>query len=276
LRNRFLNTEFFMPKNTDRRQGIQSIEVGNRLLLALAEGAGPISLGDLAAAADMSASKAHRYLVSYARVGLAQQEAESGHYDLGPLSLQLGFAALRRMDAVGVAMPILRALSAALNQTVALAVWANHGATIVRWLGSDAPVTATLRVGSVMPLTRSATGLVFAGHLPKSRWLHRVTQELAENRRQNLEPHTLTELTRQFPAIRASGYAATSGFIPGISGMAAPVFSEGGEMALAVVTLGHSASFDPQAKDIRAALLDHARRISSRLGGNGSPSESPE
>lgn len=254
------------PK-TSRQQGIQSIEVGNRLLLALAESAGPKSLRDLATAAGMSASKAHRYLVSYVRVGLAQQDPESGHYDLGQLSLQLGFAALRRMDAVSLAMPMLRTLSKALNQTVALAVWANHGATIVRWLGADAPVTATLRVGSVMPLTRSATGLVFIANTPESRWLRLVKRELADNRRHGLTPQALPELMPKLEEIRQQGCAATSGFIPGISGMAAPVFAEDGALALAVVALGHSASFDPQAKEIREALRAQAKLISARLGG---------
>ena len=249
-----------------KQQGIQSIEVGNRLLLALAEASGPKSLRDLATAAGMSASKAHRYLVSYVRVGLAQQEPESGHYDMGQLSLQLGFAALRRMDAVSMAMPMLRTLSATLNQTVALAIWANHGATIVRWLGSDAPVTATLRVGSVMPLTRSATGLVFTANTPESRWLRLVKQELALNRRHGLEPQALPGLLPQLAQIRRQGYAATSGFIPGISGMAAPVLTEDGAIELAIVALGHSASFDPQSREIREALLAQAALASARLG----------
>ena len=53
--------------------------------------------------------------------------------------------------------PALAELREETGQTVALAVWANHGATIVRWLGADTPVSASLRVGAVMPLTRSAS-----------------------------------------------------------------------------------------------------------------------
>lgn len=257
-----------MPKpRTPGRQGIQSIEVGNRLLLVLADGGSPMMLKDLAAAARMSASKAHRYLVSFARGGLVQQEAETGRYDLGPLSLRLGFAAIRRMDPVGLATPVLRDLADTLGQTVALAVWANHGATIVRWLGADAPVTATLRVGSVMPLTRSATGLVFAANLPEARWLPLVKQELLDNRRLGLEPSTLSALMPQLPTIRGQGYAATGGFIPGISGIAAPVFAEDGTLALALVTLGHSASFDGDAQRIKQVLVAQATRLSKRLAG---------
>jgi DNA-binding IclR family transcriptional regulator len=253
--------------NSCSQQGIQSIEVGNRLLLVLAEASAPMMLRDLASAAGMSSSKAHRYLVSYARVGLVHQEPRSGRYDLGPLSLQLGFAALRRFDAISVAMPMLRELGETLGQTVALAAWANCGATIVRWLGSDAPVTATLRLGSVMPLTRSATGLVFAAHMPRNRWLGLVKRELAENRRRSLKPRTFAELNRKLERIRQRGYAAVRGFIPGISGVAAPVAGDDGSMELAMIALGHSASFDPDAQRIQRAIVTQAARLSARLGG---------
>jgi DNA-binding IclR family transcriptional regulator len=248
------------------RQGIQSIEIGNRLIVALAEASTPLMLRDLAKSARMPPSKAHRYLVSFARGGLVVQEAESGRYDLGPLALQLGLAALRRMDAVGLAMPSLRNLSDDIKQTVALAVWANHGATIIRWLGTDAPVAATLRVGSIMPLTRSATGLVFIAHQPQLRWRSLVTQELAENRRNGLRPQSLSDLQRPLEQIQRDGYAVTSSFIPGISGMAAPVFAEDGSVALAIVTLGHSASFDQSRDRIAASLIAESRRLSARLG----------
>jgi DNA-binding IclR family transcriptional regulator len=256
-----------MPSNkSSLRQGIQSIEIGNRLLVALAEASKPLMLRDLAKSARMPPSKAHRYLVSFARVGLVAQEAESGRYDLGPLALQLGLAALSRMDAVGMAMPSLRNLADAINQTVALAVWANRGATIIRWLGTDAPVAATLRVGSIMPLTRSATGLVFVANRPRHSWQTLVRQELAENRRNGLQPQSLPDLQQQLEQIQRDGYAVTSSFIPGISGMAAPVFAEDGSMALAIVTLGHSASFDQARERIAATLLIESTRLSARLG----------
>jgi DNA-binding IclR family transcriptional regulator len=259
--------DFFMSSNKSiSRQGIQSIEIGNRLVVALMEATKPLMLRDLAKSARMPPSKAHRYLVSFARVGLVAQEADSGRYDLGPLALQLGLAALRRMDAVGMAMPALRNLADVIKQTVALAVWANRGATIIRWLGTDAPVAATLRVGSIMPLTRSATGLVFISNQPKSGWQTLVRQELAENRRNGLQPQSLSDLQPQLDQIRREGYAATSGFIPGITGMAAPVFAEDGSMALAIVTLGHSASFDPSRERIASSLVAESKRLSVRLG----------
>jgi DNA-binding IclR family transcriptional regulator len=57
-------------------------------------------LRDLAAAAQMSAAKAHRYLVSFQRLGLVVQDSANTRYELGPATLRLGLATLSRMDAV--------------------------------------------------------------------------------------------------------------------------------------------------------------------------------
>ena len=64
-------------RESDSR-GIQSIEVGGRLLLALAHHGQPLALKDLAAAAEMTAGKAHPYLVSFIKLGLVERETEGG------------------------------------------------------------------------------------------------------------------------------------------------------------------------------------------------------
>jgi len=75
------------------RTGIQSIEVGFRLLDVLARTSGPMMLRDLARAAPMNPAKAHRYLVSFARLGLVAQTPE-GRYDLGPFAAEMGLVSL--------------------------------------------------------------------------------------------------------------------------------------------------------------------------------------
>ena len=63
---------------TDKaRAGIQSLEVGFALLDVLTQTPGPLMLRDLAARAGMSAAKAHRYLVSFQRLGLVVQDSRT-------------------------------------------------------------------------------------------------------------------------------------------------------------------------------------------------------
>ena len=68
------------------QRGIQSVEVGGRLLLALVHEGRPMALKDLAQAAGMAPAKAHPYLVSFGKLGLIAQDESSGRYGLGPLS----------------------------------------------------------------------------------------------------------------------------------------------------------------------------------------------
>jgi DNA-binding IclR family transcriptional regulator len=248
------------------QQGIQSIEVGARILRALAEASRPQMLRDLAAAAQMPPAKAHRYLVSFARMGLVEQQSETGLYDLGSFALEMGLGALARLEPVSLSAPVLSALREETGQTVALAVWANHGATIVRWLGADTPVSASLRVGAVMPLTRSATGQAFLGYLPQETTAPLVKRELAENARLGLSPTSREEVNQLISQIRRRGFARTSDFIPGIAGMAAPVFDHSGDMILALVALGYSRPFEASMDSISAATARKAQELSQRLG----------
>jgi DNA-binding IclR family transcriptional regulator len=253
-------------KRRKTQQGVQSIEVGGRLLQALARARRPQMLRDLAAASRMPAAKAHRYLVSLARMGLVEQRSESGLYDLGPFALELGLSALARLDPIATAGPVLLELGRETQQTVALAVWANQGATIVRWLGADTPVAASLRVGSVMPLTRSATGGAFLAFLPPQTTAPFVRKELAQQARAGIAPRTQAEVDRWVAEIRRRGHARTSEFIPGISGIAAPAFDHMGSMVLAVVALGYTKPFDAAIASLSDAVSRAAAAISARLG----------
>ena len=145
-----------------QRAGIQSLEVGFGLLEVLSISPGPLMLRDLAAAAGMSAAKAHRYLVSFQRLELVVQDPATTLYDLGPAALKLGLASLSRLDSVKLARQRLPPLMAQTGQTLALAVWGNQGPTLVHWEESPRALTVNLRLGDVMPLLSSATGLCFA------------------------------------------------------------------------------------------------------------------
>jgi DNA-binding IclR family transcriptional regulator len=92
-----------MPPPQHARRGIQSIEVGGQILLALAREGCPLLLKDLAQAAGMTPAKAHPYLVSFGKLGLITQEPGTGRYGLGPLAMQIGLISLQQFDPVRLA-----------------------------------------------------------------------------------------------------------------------------------------------------------------------------
>ena len=97
-----------------------------------------------------------------------------------------------------------------------------------------------------MPLTRSATGGRSSHFLPRAitdKWLKR---ELSEQARKALPPTTMEEVEQWIAETRRRGFASTSDFIPGIGGMAAPVFDHTGSMVLALIALGYSKPFNAE------------------------------
>ena len=120
------------------QRAVQSVEVGGQLLLALSRQTGPLNLGELAALAGLAPARAHPYLVSFARLGLVQQDAQS-RYGLGPAALQIGLACLMQLDPLKAAEPLAQALAARTGQAVALSVWGNLGPTVVRMIEAAQP-----------------------------------------------------------------------------------------------------------------------------------------
>jgi DNA-binding IclR family transcriptional regulator len=252
------------------RAGIQSVEVGFGLLQALGEAPGPLMLRDLARAANMSAAKAHRYLVSFQRLQLVVQDGASTRYDLGPAALKLGLASLSRLDAVKLARERVALLMEDIGHTLALAVWGNHGPTIVHWEESPQAVTVNLRLGDVMPLLSSATGLCFAAYAPKDAIAGMLKDEMTRAQKQGRPdvPGTLAEVRALLDGVRQRGASrVVDTLLPGIVGFCVPVFDSDGHIVLGMVALGPAGSFDAEwggavDKPLRAA----AAQLSSDLG----------
>ena len=259
------------------RAGIQSVEVGFALLDVLAQAPAPLMLRDLAAQAGMSAAKAHRYLVSFQRLGLVVQDATTTRYELGPATLRLGLATLSRLNPVKMARERLPALGEQTGQTLALAVWGNHGPTLVHWQESPMAVPVNLRLGDVMPMLSSATGRCFAAFLghgvgsDQARMLIEREMALARDTGRQDVPTNAKALEAMVRETRQQGLGRVHNvLLPGISGFCAPVFDADGHLALGVVSLGSSATFDVQWQGpLAKAMRGMAGQLSSDLGWSG-------
>ncbi len=266
-----------MSNDTARVQrGIQSIEVGGQLLHALVHNARPMALKDLAREAGMVPAKAHPYLVSFARIGLIEQDVESGSYFLGPLALQLGLISLQQANPVQIATPLIGELAQRIGHTVAIAVWGARGATIVRLEESPAAVHVNMRHGTVFSLANTASGRLFAAHLTPAVAKSRLDEERAlpkASREPPLAVPAWKEFEKQLAEVRAQGLSRSVGeVLPGVNAMSAPVFDHTGAIALALTAIGPSAVFDtrwdgPLAQAMRAC----ARLASQRLGWAAQP-----
>ena len=234
----------------------------------LAEAGGPMRLADLSRAAAMPSAKAHRYLVSLARTGLVEQDAETARYDLGPLMLRAGLAALGRSDALKRAERALEAIAARTGETAAVAVWGTHGPTHVRLVEARHELAATVPPGHVCSMTYSAAGLVFCAFGDPQLTAPLAEREMAQSRAVGRPgaPTSSAALERLVEAVRAQGFASVANEGEGgLAAVSAPVFdADGARLRLALTVFGRAGRLNTAPDGPVAALMVEAARS---LGG---------
>ncbi len=240
--------------------GVQSVEIGLRIVTALSDANKPMMLRDLSNALDMPSAKVHRYLVSLSRAGMVEQDGAGGLYRLGPLALKMGLSALRQLDAYRIAGAAVAELRDRTEQTALLAVWGAAGATVVRWEESHRPFAINLRMGSVLSLLDSATGLVFSAFLPRH-WTEKLIPE-------ELDGRSAQETEALLAQVRHHGMSFVRGNqLASINAMSAPIFDASNNLAAAITILGPERRFKVDWNNTAAQeLLSVSWQVSQRIG----------
>lgn len=232
-----------MNDKNGQGSGLKSLDTALKLLAHMTEQSGPRTLSEIGRACNMPPSKVHRYLASFVSAGVVQQQERSGRYDLGPAAMQLGLAALARHDFVNSAADGLEQLSQQTGMTVLLSVWANQGATVVRWERGITPTDTSMGLGTTLPLLNSATGRVFLVWGPphaidpvRDEQLDRLGSQPSQIL--DFEPSN-TGVEMLASICRERGYATVEGrYIPGLVAAAAPVLDWQGQVQAAVTIVG--------------------------------------
>lgn len=262
-----------MSEEKESQHGVQSLEVGAAVLRAVVRGQPAMMLKDIAAAAGMPASKAHRYLVSLIRTGLIEQDPMTSRYKLGPFSLDIGLVAIDRLDRVRLGLSVISELRDEVNESTALAVWGDHGPVIVRWERPQRPITVNVLTGTSLPLLNSASGRVFAAWLPRSQTEAQIAREL------KARPCGLgsrAEVDAMLAQVRSDGVALlTQHYIAnGVHAMAAPVFNFKNQLTMSLVIVGVAGMIDVTPDGpVLQALKKAAESLSWRLGATRQPEE---
>lgn len=261
-------------------RGVQSIEVGGRILQALADAEQPMMLRDLARQAGMLPAQAHAYLVSYRKQNLVEQDTTAGRYRLGPFALRLGIARMRSFDPIRMAGEFLPDLVEPTGFTVTLAIWGTHGPTVIQIQEGVDPLYTNTRVGAVYSLGRTATGRVFAAFMPDRVVLAAFEAENAEGvksrRVGSNEFLTWKSMRAVISQVRRDGFATIDPSpVPGVTGVSAPVFDHLGQIQMAVTVMGPTISVDvsPDGPIVKT-LLAFTNLLSSHLGYEGKVSPS--
>jgi DNA-binding IclR family transcriptional regulator len=253
------------------QRGIQSVEVGGRLLQALASARTPLALSDLAQAAQIAPGQAHPYLVSLSRLGLIKRDELSGRYEPGPLALRLGLLHVDLRPAFRAAVPRVAALADTVGFSVAISLAGPQGPTIVRYERAGSPLHVNLHVGTVMSLPATTTGRIFCAYLPEEQ-RDAMWARQSPGQAELVPPgSTAAAFAKTLAAIRERGLEhSIDAPSPGVSSIAAPVLNPAGELQLALTVVGPTGTIDVAWDGaVARALSATAQAISAELADAG-------
>ncbi|BCQ26347.1 helix-turn-helix domain-containing protein [Caballeronia sp. NK8] len=232
------------------------------MLLALVTAGKAAPLRELARAAGMPNSLAHRYLASLTASGLAVQDEITGLYDLGPAAIRIGASALGRLDPLRLAGEAMPQLVADTGLPTLLNVLGDRGPTIVRWERSYVPFITTLSVGSTFQLTNSATGRAMLAFMPSQIRDHLI--ELAVSKNHEKPP---SDLLDRLATVRRRGYdEAESVLIPGLAAISAPILDVQEEAVACLTLIGASVEVSSIKEMAIARLVEASSRVSQACG----------
>jgi DNA-binding IclR family transcriptional regulator len=242
------------------KPGTQSIDRAAQLLVHVVENSEPTSVGSLAETTGLPKSTTSRLVRALERQGLVQRDGARGSLSPGPVLLRFA----RRggeLDLTALAHDTLRRLAAETGETINLAITGSLGVEQIAQEDSRHFLGGTNWVGRRVPHHCSANGkalLAFgAARLPDSE-LERLT------------PHTIVDpdkLEAELKKARARGYATAADELePGLSAVAAPVFSPDRVAVAALSVSGPTMRMSPaRLEELGALLVHHAAELSALL-----------
>jgi DNA-binding IclR family transcriptional regulator len=241
---------------------VAAVERATAVLDELAREPGELGTNELARRIGVNPSTASRLLATLEAARLVEQVPATGRYRLGLRLLELGNAALARLDLRALARPHLEALVVETGETATLSVPGERDAVTVDFAQSSASVQSVARLGRPSVAHATAAGkvlLAFGGAQLPAGALERFTRR------------TLTDPKRVAAAVahvRDEGWADAAGERErDLNAIAAPIFGSDGLLAGILGVQGPEGRFDRSARHAAVPLLRaHAEAVSQALG----------
>jgi DNA-binding IclR family transcriptional regulator len=238
--------------NDDPVSPLSSLRRGVKFLRALASAdASGTRLIDLANLVGCNQPTAHRALQDLMAEGLVEQVPGSKRYRLGLEFFTLAASANKGSGLRDLARPVLLRLSATLSDTVFLLVRSVYDAVCLDRVEGPFPIRSfTGDIGGKVPLGLGQGGVVILAHLPEDE----REAVIRYNMPRLLDRGYLDEAAFRSVLVktRQDGFVTfNSGLIPGMAGVAVPVFDARGYV-IAAISIG---TLSDRLKDDRLSFV---------------------
>ena len=183
---------------------VEALDRGLRLLQCFGANTGPMTLSDLARAADLPRATTRRMLFTLQRGGFVSGDGRL--FSLTPHVLTLAASYLRSNQLVAVLQPVLDRVATAANEISSLAVLDGDDVVFVARSSPARMFSGGLEIGYRLPAFCTSVGRAMLGQLDDAD----LAARLKAMKRDALTPQTVTDpkaLLARIAADRAQGYA---------------------------------------------------------------------
>lgn len=236
---------------------VAAVERAVAVLGALADSAEDLGTNEIARRTGINASSVSRLLATLSKDDYVRRVPGTGRYRLGVRLIQLGTAALARVDFREVVRPHLLALMEGTGETATLSVPGGDTTMTVDFVQSPSSVRSVAEIGRPSIAHATAIGKVFLayGGTVTDDALHSYTARTITDHQ---------ELAREVAAVRARGWAQAVGERePDLNAVAVPVLGARGELMAVLGLQGPAWRFDTAAMQAAVAQLqEHAATLS--------------
>jgi IclR family transcriptional regulator, pca regulon regulatory protein len=222
---------------------------------------------DLAEAAGIPMPTAFRLVMTLAEEGYLDH-LPSGEYRPGVRTLTLGTAALRSLDLVTLATPLLQSLASATGETVNLATLSGDAVLYLVRLRNADLVTANIQVGSTLPAVTTSIGKTLLASLPDKQLRDLITDSSFPIQRGPNAKTTFAELAVELDRIRTDGWALQDEELSyGLRSIAGPIINASGRTVAGVnvVVQARDWSIHKLIRKFKDQLLETCASISALL-----------
>jgi len=211
---------------------VESLDRGLRLLERFGTTSGPMTLSDLARAAELPRATARRILLTLERGGFVATDGKL--FTLTPHVLTLAASYLRSSQVVTVLQPVLDRIATTAQEISSLSVLDGDEVVFIA-RGSPARVfSAGLDIGYRLPAFCTSVGRAMLGQFDDAE----LVQRLAKMLREPMTPHTVTDPKRLLAAIvadRDKGYSLVDREAePGFRSISVPIRRYDGAVIAAI------------------------------------------
>ena len=264
-----LDTELLSAQSveTDDRYHVPSLVRALSIIEYLAEHPGDCGAAEVADALSLPRNSVFRILTTLTDCGYLQRDPDNKAYGLTRKILAVAYRAIDGQNLVERSMDLLRSLRDLTGETVLIGTLTGKEGIVIEQVPSNNPIKVLVEIGHRFPLHTAAPAKAILAFLPASE-RDEVVGQIQFTRFTDRTCTNAAAFLDELRVIANTGYALDRGEeVEDIVCVAAPIFNHRCRPVASIwVTGPKSRISDRDIDPIRRAVMEHARKISARLG----------